>query len=70
MSKTYMAVDQYGNTIHGLHNPRSDLLDRLGCSTCEKMYVDKKDGSSAHIGYIVGDSWYTIYEVIPWENPA
>lgn len=69
MSKQYMAVDQYGQTHHGLESPRKDLLERTGYSTAEKMYVDKKDGSTVHIGYIVGDSWYTIYEVIPWEQP-
>ena len=67
-----MAVDQYGGVIHGIDpkRPRADLLDRLGASKCEKQYVDKIDGSTVHNGYIIGDSWYTLYRVTPWEKTA
>ena len=68
--KRYMAIDQYGETLHGLTHPRKDLLKRLGRKSAEKMYLDKDDGSSVHVGYIVGDSWFTLYEVTPFEAKA
>ncbi len=69
--KYVMAVNQYGNTLHGLDaaHPRKSLLERLGVSNCKKQYQDKEDGSCVHTGYIVGHDWYTLYEVRPWEKP-
>ena len=64
----YMAVNQYGNTYHGLTHPRKDLLARLGRSHADKMYVDKTDGSVSHTGYIIGDEWLSIYKVEPWKS--
>jgi hypothetical protein len=39
----------------------------LGYKKADKMYVDKKDGSIAHIGYVVGRNWITLYEIKPIE---
>ena len=66
----YMAIDQYGQTYHGLKHPRQDLLERLGYSSARKMYQDKKDGSTVHVGYVIGGLWLTLYRVEPVENPA
>lgn len=44
--KMYMAIDQYGHTYHGLKHPRKDLCERLCRSHVEKMYQDKKDGTT------------------------
>lgn len=66
MSKTYMAIDQYGNTYHDLGpHPRKALLDRLGYSSARRMFIDSKDGRVFHIGYVIGDRWLTLYEVTP-----
>ena len=62
-----MAIDQYGQTYHGLKHPRKDLLERLGYRHAEKMYVDKTDGSIAHVGYVIGGLWLRLYKVQPWE---
>lgn len=59
----FMAVDQYGHTEHGLEHPRKDLMERTGYRHVDKMYVDKTDGSSAHIDYVVGPLWFTVYKV-------
>ena len=61
-----MAIDQYGQTFHGLTNPRKDLCDRLGKAHAEKMYVETKDGKSRHVGYVIGGLWLRLYEVRPW----
>ena len=62
----YMAIDQYGQTYHGLTHPRKDLLERLGRSHADKMYVDTKSGDIAHVGYVIGGLWLTLYTVAPF----
>lgn len=49
-------------------SPRKQLLDYLCTKSCKKMYVDKTDGSSKHIGYIAGGNWWRILEVHSWEG--
>ena len=67
----HMAIDQYGTTYHDLgKHPRKGLLDKLCRKSTSKMYVDKKDGTSRHIGYIIAGLWLTIYKVEYWEQPA
>lgn len=60
----YMAVDQYGETYHGLENPRADLLSRLDRQHADKMYIDTKTGTR-HAGYIIAGLWLSVYEVKP-----
>lgn len=66
--KMYMAIDQYGHTYHGLKHPRKDLCERLCCSHVEKMYQDKKDGTTVFCGYIIGGLWLQLFEVQPVER--
>ena len=64
-----MAIDQYGQTHHNLgQHPRKALLERLGRKHADKMYVDKKDGSSVHIGWIIAGLWLSVYRVEPLEK--
>lgn len=66
-----MGIDQYGRVYHNLgRHPRKALLDRLGRNTARKMYVDKKSGGCAHIGYIIGGLCIELYNVTQWERPA
>jgi hypothetical protein len=62
----YMATDQYGNTYHGLTHPRKDLLEKLGRKHADKMYRDKTDGSTRHVGYVVAGCWLEVFKVTPW----
>jgi len=64
----YMAIDQYGQTYHGLVKPRRDLLARLGYKHANKMYCDTKDGKPVHTGYVIGGLWLTLYRVDPVRN--
>ena len=64
----YMAVDQHGQTFHGLTNPRKDLLARLGSTHADKMYIDRPDGTSKHVGYVIAGLWLTVYEIKPWKQ--
>ena len=59
-----MGIDQYGQSYHDLgKHPRQELLNRLGYKSASKMYIDKKDGSSKHIGYIISNYWITLHKV-------
>ncbi len=67
----HMAIDQYGTTYHGLGQwPRKALLARLGRTGASKMYVDKLDGRSVHIGWIIAGLWLTVYCIKPMECEA
>ena len=67
--KAYMGIDQYGQHFHiGYEHPRKYLLEYLGKKHCSKMYVDKKDGSIKHVGYIISGLWIRLFEVIPFEK--
>lgn len=59
-----MAIDQYGQTHHNLGpHPRKTLLERLGRKHCARMFVDRKDSTPVHIGWIIGGLWLTVYKV-------
>ena len=66
----YIAIDQYGQMVKlsNTRSPRKALLDYLGYKSAQKMYQDKKDGTTVHCGYIVGGYWYAIYKLEPVEK--
>jgi hypothetical protein len=67
--KTTMGIDQYGTTYHDLGKyPRKELLSRLNYKNAQKMYRDKKDGSTVHCGYVIGGLWIGLYKVEPFER--
>lgn len=43
-----------------------ELQRRSGGGSASRMYVDKKDGSVVHVGYVVGRTWWTAY--VPFEG--
>jgi hypothetical protein len=64
-----MGIDQFGTTYHDLGQfPRKELLNRLGRRHATKMYVDKKNGTTVHIGYIIGSLWITLYTIKQFER--
>jgi hypothetical protein len=59
-----MGIDQYGQHYDDLGKyPRKALIEKIGYRKAEKMYIDKKDGTTVHIGYIIGGLWITLYRV-------
>jgi hypothetical protein len=66
----FMAIDQYGNTEHGLIHPRKDLKDRGYAGKVSKIYVDSKDGKIFHCGYVIGRHWFSIFRVESMRIPA
>lgn len=61
-------IDQYGNKFYA--RTVKDLRSQIGMggSRVGKMYRDKKDGSTVHVGYVVGQHWLTAYS--PMERAA
>ena len=53
--KTLFAVDQFGNAFGPLNekSPKKSLLDIMYRKTAQPMYIDQKNGTSKHIGYVV-----------------
>lgn len=58
-------LDQYGN--HVWARSVKDLREQAG-GRVSKMYQDRRDGTSVHVGYVVGARWFTEYA--PVERPA
>lgn len=58
-------IDQYGNKFWA--RTLKELRAQIS-GPCSKMYVDKKDGSTVHCGYVIGEHWLTAF--VPWERPA
>lgn len=58
-------VDQFGNhfTAKSIRELRTKVPGR-----CAKMYIDRKDGTTVHIGYVIGQHWLTMFA--PVELPA
>ena len=66
-----MGIDQYGEHYDALGKyPRKELLKRFDYTNASKMYIDKKDGSTVHCGYIIGRHWISLFEVKPREVKA
>lgn len=67
--QNYIGIDQYGQTYHNLgQHPRKELQNRLSVQHVEKMYQDKKDGSTVHCGYILSGLWITLYKIERYEK--
>ncbi len=58
--------DQYGNCFHA--RTLKELREKAGGGRVSKMYIDRKDGTTLHTGYVVGQHWFTAYA--PVERPA
>jgi len=64
--KRKLYVDQYGNHVwaSSLKEVRRQFRGRV-----HKMYKDDGD-SSVMVGYVIGDHWFTVFNVTPLEIPA
>ena len=70
-TKNWLAVSTAGMTLtYQSATARAGLLRKLGASKAADMYVDDKAGKSWHVGYIVRDEWWTIYEAVEMRVPA
>ncbi len=60
--KQTLYLDQYGDPI--LARTVKELREKVGGGKVSKMYVDKLDGTTKHVGYIVGRHWFRAYRPI------
>ena len=60
--KTTLYVDQWGNRFYA-QSTRA-LRDQVGGGRISKMYRDKIDGRTVHVGYVVGRHWLTAYQPV------
>ena len=58
----YIGVDQYGKNYYLNKHPRKELIQQIGSSHVDKMYVDARD-EVFHIGYIIAGLWITVYGI-------
>jgi hypothetical protein len=66
---THIARDQFGKTWDCFtDHPRKELLEQLGRRHADKIYVDRKDGSARHVGWIIAGLWLTVWKVRPIEE--
>jgi len=64
-----IGIDQYGGHWDDLgKHPRKSLLEKIGSSNAEKLYIDDKKGNTKHIGYIIDNLWITLYNLTHWEK--
>lgn len=54
-------VDQFGNKFWA--RTVRELRTEVGGGSVSKMYVDKEDGRTYHVGYVIGTYWLTEYAV-------
>lgn len=53
-------VDQYGASVYA--RTVRELRGLVGGGKVSRMFVDRSDGSVAHVGYVVGSRWFRIFE--------
>ena len=53
-------LDQHGNHFHAA--TRKALCEQVP-GRCSIMYIDKRDGRTVRVGYVIGDHWLTEYVV-------
>jgi hypothetical protein len=64
--KTMLYMDQFGGTV--IADTVKDLCEKSGYSKARRMYCDCEDGSTEHIGYVVGPHWYRAF--VPFSGKA
>lgn len=64
--KWTLYIDQYGQPVWA--RTVKELREKCGGGRVFKLYRDKEDGRSVHVGYGVGSRWFDAYW--PVELPA
>lgn len=64
--KQYLYIDQYDQKY--IASTIKELKEKISPYTkypkVSKMYVDMKDGSTQHIGYIINGQWLRAYKPV------
>lgn len=57
MKPLHLWLDQYGQHIFA--RTVKELREKSGGGRVSKQYVDRKDGTVLHVGYVIGSRWFT-----------
>ena len=68
MKLGYIGIDQYNTWYRIDKHPRKELLEKLGATHADKMYIDTKQKKTKHTGYIINKLWIDVYEVHEWDT--
>ena len=63
--KIVLYLDQYGQTVFA--RSVKELHAKAGPGRVFKVYRDKKDGRTVHVGYGVGRRWFDAFSPIEHE---
>jgi len=53
--------------LRGKH-PRQELLDECDRKHAERIFVNRRDGTIEHVGYVVGGEWFSLYRLADWKK--
>lgn len=59
-------IDQWGNKFWARTVKELRGQIAMGSSTVRKQYIDKRDGTTVHNGYVIGGHWLTAYKPVEW----
>jgi hypothetical protein len=54
-----LCIDQYGGKVYA--RTAKELKQNAGPGRLFKVYVDRKDGATYHVGYGVGRRWFAVW---------
>ena len=60
--KFVLYLDQFGNKWTA--RTVRELREKIGGGRVGKMYADKKDGRTVHVGYVVGRHWCSAFQPV------
>ena len=60
--KYTLYIEQWGNRFHA--STVRHLREQIGGGRVSKLYQDKRDGSTVHVGYVIGQHWLTAYRPV------
>lgn len=61
----HLWIDQYGHKVYA--RDRAELMRVVGSTHASKIYRDKKDGRTVHVGYVVAGRWFDRYAPVEVE---
>jgi hypothetical protein len=61
--KLVLYMSQYGD--HFVARTVKELKEKAGPGRVSKMYQDTIEGTTVHVGYVIGRRWFTAF--VPYE---
>ena len=65
----YIGIDQYGQHYKLDKHPRKELLEQIGATKADIMYVTTKKGEVVQTGYVIKGNWINVYRIHAFKLP-